>query len=79
MASCIFVFETTHHALWAEEIVREQGLPFQVTVPPAAAHARCDIALETFPEERYAIAAALAAAGIEFRIFDPHGNEINSA
>lgn len=79
MASCIFVFETTHHALWAEEIVREEGRPFQVTAPPPAAHARCDIALESFAEERNAIAAALIAVGIQFRTFDAHGNEISSA
>ncbi|MBV9107865.1 MAG: DUF3343 domain-containing protein, partial [Gemmatimonadetes bacterium] len=45
----LFTFDTTHHALWAEEVARERGIPAEVVPAPAAAHARCNLALETLP------------------------------
>jgi hypothetical protein len=53
----IFTFDTTHHALWAEEIAREAGIPAEVVPAPPAARARCNLALETLPEEAERLAA----------------------
>jgi hypothetical protein len=62
----LFTFDTTHHALWAEEVAREAGIPAEVVPAPAAARARCNLALETLPEEADRLAAELAAAGVPF-------------
>jgi hypothetical protein len=64
----VFLFDSTHHALWAEEIALERGLAVQVIPAPPDAEARCDLALEALPEESEALAAALAAAGVRFRL-----------
>ena len=63
-----FVFDTTHHALWAEEIAREQGIPNEVVPSPPEAHARCNIALELLAEDRERMADALDAAEVPHRV-----------
>lgn len=65
----IFTFHTTHHALWAEEIAAEHGVPAEVIPAPAAAHARCNLALETLPGEVERLAGALAAEGVPFALY----------
>jgi hypothetical protein len=67
MSLPLFTFDTTHHALWAEEAARERGIPAEVVPTPPAARARCNLALETLPESAAALAAALDEEGI------PHG------
>lgn len=64
MARTVFTFDTTHHALWAEEVAQARGIPAQVIPAPPAARARCNLALETLPEEVDALAAALDEEGI---------------
>ncbi len=66
MVRIIFTFDTTHHALWAEEVARERGVPTEVIPAPPAARARCNLALETLPEEVDALAAALDAEGVPY-------------
>lgn len=66
MERAYFTFDTTHHALWAEEVAQEAGLPVDVVPAPAAARARCNLALETLPGEVDALAAVLAEAGVPF-------------
>ncbi len=66
MTRTVFTFETTHHALWAEEVARERGVPAEAIPAPPAARARCNLALETLPEEVGALAAALDAEGIPY-------------
>jgi hypothetical protein len=72
MTTSCFTFETTHHALWAEEIAGEAGIPAEVIPAPAAARARCNLALQTLPEEASALGAALRAAGVPFGEFRFH-------
>jgi hypothetical protein len=69
-----FTFDTTHHALWAEEVAREAEIPAEVVPAPPAAHARCDLALETFPECVDALASALEVAGVPFARYTPGGS-----
>lgn len=64
-----FTFATTHHALWAEEVAREAGLPAEVIPAPAGARARCNLALRTFPEDARALMAALRAAEVPFALW----------
>lgn len=42
----LLLFDTTHHALLAEQIAVESGLPVQVAPAPADSTAKCDLALE---------------------------------
>lgn len=67
MKVSFFVFDTTHHALWAEEVARERGIPAEVVPAPPAARARCNLALESLPEDGDRLAQALDAEGV------PHG------
>jgi hypothetical protein len=66
MERTIFTFDTTHHALWAEEVAEARGIPADVIPAPPAARARCNLALETLPEEVDALAAALDEEGVPF-------------
>jgi hypothetical protein len=68
MTSPIFTFETTHHALWAEEVALEEGIPAQVIPAPAAAHARCNLAVETLGEDVERLGQLLTEAGVPFRL-----------
>lgn len=72
MTRTIFTFETTHHALWAEEVARENGIPHEVIPAPPEANAKCNIALETLAEELNRLAAALGDAGVTFGIWKPY-------
>lgn len=65
----LLTFDTTHHALWAEQIAHEHGLAAEPTPAPPESGAKCDIALEYLPEEEPAITAALDAAGVRYRIW----------
>ena len=64
----LFTFATTHHALWAEEVAAEAGIPSDLVPAPAAAHARCNLALETPPEAFEKMRAALREAGVPFGV-----------
>lgn len=75
MANPVFTFDTTHHALWAEEVAQEAGIPAEVIPAPPAARARCNLALETLPEDAARLAHALAAEGVPHALWtaaDPH-------
>lgn len=67
----LFTFDTTHHALWAEVVAGAAGIPAGVVPAPPGAHARCNLALETFPEELPRLAAALDAAGVPYTLHPP--------
>jgi hypothetical protein len=67
----VFTFETTHHALWAEDVARERGIPAEVVPAPAAAHARCNLALETLPGDAGRLGHALRDEGVPFSLYPP--------
>lgn len=64
-----FTFDTTHHALWAEEIANERAIPNEVVPAPPEAHARCNLALEVLPDDVPRLEAALLEEGVPHRIF----------
>lgn len=66
----VLVFDTTHHALWAEQVALEGRYGVAVIPAPAHSHAKCDLALEYLPEEETALLAALEAAGVPFLLFE---------
>jgi hypothetical protein len=63
----LLTFDTTHHALWAEQIAIERGLAAQVVPAPPESAAKCDLALEVLAEDLQPLMAALADSGVEFR------------
>jgi hypothetical protein len=65
----LLTFDTTHHALWAEQLAHQHGLAAEPTPAPPQSGARCDIALEYLPEEEDALTAVLRHAAVEFRIW----------
>lgn len=66
----LLTFDTTHHALLAEQVAHEHGLAAEVTPAPPDAGAKCDLAIEYLLEEEPALLRVLHAAGVMFRIFD---------
>jgi hypothetical protein len=63
----ILVFDTTHHALWAEQVALDRALGAQVMPAPADAEAKCDLALEVLEEDAEALETALLQEGVPFR------------
>ncbi len=64
----LLVFDTTHHALWAEEVARARGLGVDVVPAPAHADAKCDLALAFLEEDELELIASLDAEGVPFRL-----------
>ncbi len=64
----VFTFDTTHHALWAEEVAGEEGIPCEVIPAPPELEAKCDLALKTLPDQVETLAKALGEQGIVFRL-----------
>ena len=62
----ILTFDTSHHALWAEEVARERGIAAEIIPAPPEAHARCDLALEYFAADDERLQQALRKEGVSF-------------
>ena len=65
----LILFDTTHHALWSEEVARQREIPAELVSSPAAAKAKCGLALRTTPELLGRLTEALSSEGITFRLF----------
>ncbi len=65
----ILVFDTTHHAMWAEEIAREQGVAVEVIPAPEGVDAKCGMALEVLPDSLENLQALLSKEGIPFKLY----------
>lgn len=65
----LFTFDTTHHALWAEEIARDAGIAHEVVPAPAEANARCNLALATLEEGVDTLSTELKRHEVPFGIF----------
>jgi hypothetical protein len=72
----VFTFETTHHALWAEEVAGERGIPVDVVPAPPGANAKCNLAIETLPEEIERLAQVLAEEGVPFALYHAGAEEV---
>lgn len=64
----IIVFDTTHHALWAEEVARDRGFAVEVVPAPEGVDAKCGMALEALEETFAELCAALTKEGIAFKV-----------
>jgi len=65
----IIVFDTTHHALWAEEVAQEKGFAVEVVPAPEGVDARCGMALEVLEESFDELKAVFAQEGIPFKVY----------
>ena len=67
MREFVFTFDTTHMALWAEEVVGEAGMPCEVVPAPANSGALCTLALAVPGRLAARAEEALRSAGVVFR------------
>lgn len=65
----LFTFDTTHHALWAEEVAREAEIPVEVVPAPPAARARCNLALECLPDDLLRLGELLTETGVPYQLY----------
>lgn len=68
-AFSVFTFDTSHHALWAEEVARERQVPAEVIPAPPESGSKCDLALRTLPAEAPGLRKAFLDEGIVFKEF----------
>ena len=71
MSERIFTFDTTHHALWAEDVAGERGIPAEVIAAPAESRAKCALALRTLPDRFSDLEGALSEEGVAFSVYPP--------
>ncbi len=64
-----FIFKTTHHAMWAEDVARENSIPAEVVPAPPKAEAKCGLALRTRTDQASVLATALSDEGIVYELF----------
>ena len=67
MTRPVLVFDTTHHAIWAEQVAHGKGFAAEIEPAPADARARCALALAYLPEEESGLLQALVTAGVPHR------------
>lgn len=65
----LLTFDTTHHALWAEQVAMEGRFGAQVVPAPAEARAKCQLALECLDEDLDTLRLALDQKGISYAVF----------
>lgn len=65
----LLVFDTTHHALWAEEVAREREIPVEVVPAPPQSRAKCDLALRTLPALLERLEEELRREGVPYRLY----------
>ncbi len=71
MSERIFTFDTTHHALWAEDVAGDRAIPAEVIPAPAESKAKCSLALRTFQERFADLERALEEEGVAFAVYSP--------
>lgn len=62
----LFTFDTTHMALWAEEVAQGAGIPAEVVPAPSGGRAKCGLAVATLEKFVAPLSHALSDAGVEF-------------
>lgn len=64
----IFLFETTHHAMWAEEVATAREMPIEVVPAPREAKAKCGLAIRTLPDRLEEMEGLFQGEGIPYRL-----------
>jgi hypothetical protein len=63
----LYLFETSTHVLWAEEVAIEHGIPVEIVPAPRGARNACGLALRTFADAGKTLETLLREEGILFR------------
>jgi hypothetical protein len=66
--SRIFIFETTHHAMWAEDVARDRAIPVELVPAPPDGGAKCGVALQTPTHRAGELTEALDSERILYRV-----------
>jgi hypothetical protein len=64
----VLVFDTTHHAMWAEEVARTEGVGAEVVPAPPGVESKCGLALEVLPADFDRLIAALEKEHVPHRV-----------
>lgn len=64
----IFVFDTTHHAMWAEDVAREEKVSVEVVPAPPEVEAKCGLAIRTSAADASRLEEAFDEKGIPYTI-----------
>ncbi len=65
-APALFLFESSHFALWAEDVARERNVMVKVVPAPPESRAKCGLALEIPAEAAEGLDEAFREEGIAF-------------
>ena len=63
----VFLFESSTHVFWAEDIALEEGIPVAVIPAPKDMKDHCGLALQTLSTKAGAFGKILDQEGIPFR------------
>ena len=63
----VFLFESTTHVFWAEEVAQEEGIAVEVVPAPEGMKDLCGLALRTTREGEGALESVLRTEGIPFK------------
>lgn len=66
----VFLFDTSHHAMWAEDVAGEQEVPAEVIPAPPEADAKCGVALRVPAENADDLRATFDGEGIPYTVLD---------
>lgn len=64
----LFLFDTTSHAMWAEETAVEKRVPVEVVPAPREAKAKCGVAIRTLPDRIEEMEKLFQDEGIPYRL-----------
>ena len=65
----IFLFESSTHVMWAEEVAEEDGIPVSVISAPEETKDACGLAVRTFSDRAEALAGILREESIPFKLY----------
>ena len=68
-ATQIFLFESSTHVMWTEEVAEEEEIPVEVISAPEETKDSCGLAVRTLSERAEALARILREESIPFRLY----------
>lgn len=64
----LFLFDTTNHAMWAEEVAQDRSVPAELVNAPPEAEDKCGLALRTLPDRIPTLESAFSEVGIPYEL-----------
>ena len=63
----VFIFDTSHHAMWAEDVAEDNAIPAEVVPAPPDADAKCGLALRVPEDRAEELRTAFDGEGVPYR------------